>query len=425
MNTLLIRQALLNGKPCDILIEGTRFKTIAPRLDVSAARTIDGKGKAIVPAFYNTHTHAAMTLFRGYANDRALEDWLFNFIFPAERKLTRELVYIGTTLAIAEMVASGTVAFSDMYFHMDVIARAAHDAGVLANISNPIIGFDRDSYDFYKDNVYGQTMQVLEEFHNKGDGRIKADAGIHGVYTSHPPAWRQVMDFAHKHELNLHVHLSETATEHNGCIEKNACTPAKMFYDHDVFARPTNAAHGVWLTDEDINLLAEKNVSLAHNPLSNLKLASGLAPVCKMLDAGVNTALGTDGMASNNSHDLFEEMKMASLLQKYHTNNPTALPAKTALKMATQNGAKAQSRAHESGVLAEGFDADLIMLDFDNPRQTVCYDPVLSLAYSTGGRDVELTMCRGKVLYEKGEYKTIDIQRVLHDARKAQEVFVG
>ncbi|MCL2501436.1 MAG: amidohydrolase [Defluviitaleaceae bacterium] len=410
----------------DVGIEGRKIVFVGPAGTSPAGdcRVIPGEGKVLMPGLYNSHTHAAMTLFRGYANDRTLEDWLFNFIFPAERKLTPEWVYTGTMLAIAEMIASGTVAFTDMYFFMDVVARAAHDAGVLANVSNAVIGFDKDTYDFHKDNVYEQTLRTLEEFHNKNDGRIKAEASIHGVYTSHPPAWKQVMDFAEKHDLSLHIHLSETKTEHEGCVAKYGATPAKVFHDHGVLDRACTAAHGVWVTEGDIAILAGKRVSVSHNPLSNLKLASGLAPVCRMLEGGINVTLGTDGMASNNSHDLFEEMKMASLLQKYQTGDPTALPAFEALKMATVNGARAQGRAHESGKIVTGYDADLIMLDFNTPRQTVCYDPVLSLAYSTSGRDVDMTMCRGKILYEKGEYKTIDIEKLLHDARDAKEFFI-
>jgi len=187
----------------DVAVNGDTIAFIEPfdpaRHIDTATRIIDGTHKILMPGMYNGHAHAAMTLFRGYANDRTLEDWLFNFIFPAERRLTPELVHTGTLLAIAEMIASGVICFTDMYFHMDKVAQAAHEAGVLANVSNAVIGFDRDTYDFHKDNVYDQTLRTLEQFHNKHDGRIKAEASIHGVYTSHPPAWRQVMDFAHKH----------------------------------------------------------------------------------------------------------------------------------------------------------------------------------------------------------------------------------
>jgi len=390
-----------------------------------AARVIDGNNKVLMPGLYNCHTHAAMTLFRGYANDRALEDWLFNYIFPAERKLTAKLTHTGTMLAIAEMIASGTIAFSDMYFFMDDVAQAADEAGVLANVSNAVIGLEKDTYDFHKDNVYSQSLNALEQFHNKKDGRIKIDASIHGVYTSYAPAWDQVMNFAAKYNLGLHIHLSETKTEHENCIKEYGMTPTQVFNRHGLFEFPTLAAHGVWVSDKDIAILGEKGVHVSHNPMSNLKLASGLAPVDKMLKSGVNVAIGTDGMAANNSHDLFEEIKMTSLLQKYALSDPTVAPAQAVLEMATIGGAKAQGRDHESGMLVVGYDADLLMIDFDNVRQTACYDPILNLAYSTTGRDVEMTLCRGKILYEKGEYKTIDIEKLLYETRQSMAIFTG
>lgn len=409
----------------DIGICGREISYIANSKEPAptAARIIDGIGKVLMPGLYNCHSHAAMAMFRGYANDRTLEDWLFNYIFPAESKWTPELLRTGTTLAIAEMIASGIIAFTDMYSLMDTAAEVIDETGVMVNISNGIITFD-EKYSFTDDHVYAQTTRAMENFHNKGDGRIKVDASIHGVYTSHPAAWAQVLNFAHKHDLGMHVHLSETKTEHDGCIEKYSKTPAQIFNQHGVFERPTLAGHGVWVTDDDIAILAEKCVTVAHCPISNLKLASGLAPVQKMKNAGVNVAIGTDGVASNNSHDVFEELKLASILQKYATNDPTALPAFETLEMATVNGAKAQGRAHQSGMIKQGYDADVLLLDFNNPRQTVCYDPILNLAYSTSGRDVEMTICRGKVLYEKGEFKTIDIEKTLYDAQKAKEIFL-
>jgi len=380
----------------------------AAALEKSAKRIINGTHKVLMPGLYNTHTHAGMCLFRGYANDRNLEDWLFNYIFPAEAKLTPDLLKTGTTLAIAEMLQSGTVAFSDMYCYMDKIAESAHEAGILANISNGIIAFESAAegvYQFKNDKVYQQVKTAIENFGGKNennDGRVKIDASIHGCYTSFPPAWYQVTDFAAKHNLGLHVHLSETKTEQETTRKNFNTTPTKIFNQHGVFNQSTTAAHGVYLDDEDIAILAEKNVTIAHNPISNLKLASGLSPVTKLIDAGVNVSLGTDGVSSNNSHDLFEE-----------------------LKMATVNGAKAQGRAHESGQIKVGYDADIIMLDFNTPRQTMCYDPILNLAYSTNGSDVELTMCRGKILYEKGEFTTIDIEKTLHEARSAKSIFLS
>jgi 5-methylthioadenosine/S-adenosylhomocysteine deaminase len=328
-------------------------------------------------------------------------------------------VRTGTLLAMAEMLASGTVSFSDMYCHMDIVAQAVREVGMLANVSNGVIGMG-DDFDYFTCNEYNQTARALQD--TEKNGRVRVDASIHGVYTSGPSVWEQVVEFAQKNNLRMHVHLSETKTEHENCVKSYGLTPAQVFAKHGVFDVPCIAAHGVWATDDDIALLAEKGVTVVHNPLSNLKLASGLAPVAKMQKIGVNAALGTDGVSSNNSHDLFEEMKMASLLQKYLTSDPTVLPAAAALAMATINGARAQGR--ESGKIAEGCDADIIVIDMDNPRQTMCYDPVLNLAYSTSGRDVEMTMVRGKILYEKGEFTTIDIEKVLHDARAAKGIFV-
>jgi 5-methylthioadenosine/S-adenosylhomocysteine deaminase len=388
-----------------------------------AARTIDCTHKVLMPGLYNCHTHAAMTLFRGFANDRALEDWLFNHLIPAEMKLTPQLVRTGTLLAMAEMLSSGTVAFSDMYSYMDEVAKTADEAGLLANINNGAFGMERDS-SYYNCKEYEQTLRALEAGYDKKDGRIKIDASIHGVYTSYPPMWEQVADFAKKNNLRMHVHLSETKFEHESCIKNFGATPAQALAKHGVFDVPCTAAHGVWVSDDDMEIFREKGVTIAHNPLSNLKLASGLAPVTKLLERGVNVALGTDGVASNNSHDLFEEMKMASLLQKYITGDPTVMPAYETLRLATTGGAYSQGRENESGKIAEGFDADIILLDFNNPRQTMCYDPILNLAYSTSGRDVEMTIVRGRVLYEKGEFTTIDIEKVLHEAREAKKIFL-
>jgi 5-methylthioadenosine/S-adenosylhomocysteine deaminase len=390
-----------------------------------ATRVIDGTHKVLMPGLYNGHTHAAMTLLRGFANDRSLEDWLFNHIFPAEQKLTPDIVRTGVTLAIAEMVASGTVSFTDMYFFVDIAAEAVYEAGVKANLCNAVIAFDRDGYDFHADRVYAQTLNILRDFHNQGDGRIKAEASIHGVYTSFAPAWEQVVGFAREYGLGMHVHISETKTEHENCLGAYGMTPTQVFARYGVLDVPASAAHCVWVSEADMDILAEKGVSVAHNPYSNLKLASGVAPVQRMLEKGINVTLGTDGMASNNSHDLFEEIKLSSCLQKYAANDPSAAPAYVALKTATVNGAKAQGRENESGMVKEGFDADLVLMDFNTPRNSICYDPALNLAYSATGRDVAMTMCQGKILYENGEYKTIDIEKVLFEARKAQGLFAA
>ena len=391
------------------------FKEIIPQ------RTIDGTGKVLIPGMYNCHAHTPTSLLRGFANDLTLEVWLFEHIFPAEAKIKgiENAAYTGAMLAIAEMISSGTVAFSDMYWGLPLIAKAVEDSGVKANLSNGVLSFDPEGYDYRKSNDYEETVHVLEHYHKAAHGRIKAEASLHCAYTTHPDAWRQVSDFAKENGITMHVHLSETQAEHNKGKEMFDLTPAQAFARHGVFDIPAIAAHACWVTEEDIEILAEYGVTVAHNPVSNLKLASGTAPIIQMQKKGINIALGTDGMASNNTHDLFEEIKVASILQKCEQKDPTVLPAKTVFEMATVNGAKAQGR--QGGMIKEGFDADLVLLDFDNPRQTPCRDPLISLAYSTTGRDVEMTLCQGRVLYEKGEFKTIDIEKILYEAKKIAE----
>jgi len=217
----------------------------------------------------------------------------------------------------------------------------------------------------------------------------------------------------------MHLHLSETREEHENCKQKYGVTPAEILNAHGVFDVKAVAAHGVWLEEQDIEIMREKGVTVVHNPASNLKLSSGAAPIANFIKSGVNVALGTDGPSSNNSQDIIADLKLASILQKYYTGDPTALPAYEALKLATVNGAKAQGREGESGRIALGLDADLVMFDMHSPRQTLAIDPAAAIVYSCTGRDVELTMCQGRILYEKGEYKTIDIERVLFEAKQA------
>ncbi|MCL1999596.1 MAG: amidohydrolase [Turicibacter sp.] len=383
-----------------------------------AMRFIDGTNKALIPGLYNCHVHTPMSLLRGFANDLALEAWLFDYIFPAEERIknTPNAIYVGAMLSIAEMLASGTIAFSEMYFGLPDIARAAEESGVIADLSNAVISFDSNGYDYSKNIECQETLRILQEYHNAPHGRIKAVASLHCAYTTHPEAWRQVSEFAKKHEISMHVHLSESVHEHNKCIEMFGKTPTQVFAEYGVFDVPTIAAHACQVTDEDMQLLKKFDVTVAHNPVSNLKLASGIAPIAEMRARGLNVVIGTDGMASNNSHDLFEEMKIASILQKYKQNDPTVLPATSMLEMITINGAKAQGRI--GGLIEDGVSADLAMINLDSPRHTPHTNISTNLVYSATGADVELTMCQGKVLYEKGEFTTIDIEKIKHEATK-------
>ncbi len=387
--------------------------------ELSADRVIEKPYGVLMPSLINTHTHSPMCLIRGYGADLNLQDWLYNYIFPAEGQFTAQMPYIGANLMIAEMISSGTTAFTDMYFGMDTVTRAVAETGVKINASNAIMAFDHSGYDLTQTPSYTETMAILADYHHAYNGRIKAEASIHAEYTSYNDAWEQTVEFAKKHGLRMHVHLSETKTEHEECKARYGMTPTQILDKHHVFDIPTTAAHCVWVEDSDMDIMAERKVNAAHNPVSNLKLASGISPVVKMQQRGINVSIGTDSVASNDSIDMFQELKIAGILQKAVCADPTVVPAYEVLRMATANGAITQGRENECGQIKVGMDADIILLDFDTPRQTVCTDVISALAYSTDGRDVVMTLCQGKVLYENGEYKTLDIERVLYEAREA------
>lgn len=378
-------------------------------------REKDATDCIIMPGMINAHTHVSMSSMRGWADDYALQDWLFNYIFPVEGRHTPDTIYVSAMLGMAEMIRCGTISITDMYMQIPFVAQAAQEAGIYANISNGATCFDAANYDFATDGVTRQMEEMLEKYHGADDGRIRLDASIHAEYTSFPKLWQANAVFAAKHGLNMHVHLSETAKEHEECKARyGGKTPAQVLAENGVFDTRTTAAHCVYVTEEDMALLASKQVSVAHNPVSNLKLASGIAPVAKMLEMGVNVALGTDGVASNNNHDLFEEMKLAAILQKGVSGDPTLLPAHQALKMATRGGAFAQGREKEIGMLKVGYDASLIMLNTDRAHLQPVHDPLSTAVYSARGLDVCMTMVRGKVLYEDGVYRTIDLARIRH-----------
>ena len=402
-------------------IEGEKIAYVGNYYNgLKAHRVNDGAYRVLIPGLYNCHTHSPMSLLRGYANDLKLQEWLNDYIFPAEAKIraSKDAIYYGALLSIADMIASGTTAFTDMYFDLPSIAKAVDESGLKACLSNPVFTLDPDYYDLFSDDCYNETIDIILNYAGRHDSRIKADVGIHAEYTSGPKAWVQAIDFANGHNLNMHLHLSETKYEHEKCKEKYGKTPTQVFDEYSLFDDTVTAAHCVWLEDADMDILADRNVSVAHNPVSNLKLASGIAPVYKMLKKGINVALGTDGVSSNNSNDLFEEIKLASILQKNLADDATVVKAHEALKMATVNGARAQGRQYESGMIKAGYDADIVMLDFNTTRQTACYDHISNIVYSVTGRDVLLTMCQGKILYENGEHKTIDIEKLIYNARK-------
>ncbi|MBQ9785257.1 MAG: amidohydrolase [Clostridia bacterium] len=389
--------------------------TDAP-VDCTGATVIEGRGDLLIPAFYNAHCHAAMTLFRGYGEDLPLQRWLEERIFPAEDRLTYQSVYTATKLAIAEMIRGGVVSFSDMYMFEDAVAEAALEMGVKANLSRSLVSFD-PNIDVTNDKRFAEAQRLYKTYHNAGDGRVKIEFSLHAEYTNVPRYCAYVGEYTAAHGIGMHIHLSETEKEHNECIARHGKTPARFFYDLGVLDTRTLAAHCVWVSDEDIALLAEKGVTAVHNPVSNLKLGSGVMPLRKLLDAGVNVALGTDGVASNNRLDLMREMQTAAILHKGIGRDPAITVASEMLPLATRNGALAQGRA-DCGRVEVGMRADLILIDRNSFHNMPSYDDYAMLCYSADRHDVRVTMADGRILYQNGEYTCIDEERLRHEARE-------
>ena len=381
-------------------------------------REMDMSGKLLLPGLFNCHTHTPMTLLRGVGSDLPLQTWLFDNIFPVEARLTPEMMRVGTELALLEMISTGTVSFTDMYFYPDAMVEAILRSGMKANISQHVQAFDAG--DKYAANQQARVMEhLVESYHGAGEGRIRVDACLHAEYTNFSEdVARGVAAFSREHGLYNHVHLSETASEHADCKARHGMTPAGWFESVGMFDRPCTAAHCVWIEPADQEIFKKYGVSVAHNPTSNMKLGSGFAPVAALLDGGVNVALGTDGTASNNNLNLFEEMHLAAIIHNGYSNDAALMPAKKLVEMATVNGAKAQGRM-DTGVLEAGKKADLIALDLEKPHLVPDLDTTALLTYSAQGSDVVLTMVDGQILYENGEFLTLDRERILFEAREA------
>ena len=375
---------------------------------------INGEGMVLMPGLINCHTHLPMSLLRGYADDYDLATWLNDYIFPREDRLDGRAVKAATLLSIAECLRFGVTSVSDMYNFCDEIAQAVAESGIKANIGRGTTLF-ADEFDFETYPACLELTELKQKWDGYDNGRIKVEASIHAEYTSDHRLWDALAEYAVNEGLGMQVHLSETQAEHEACKEKYGLTPAQVLDCHHVFDTHAVAAHCVWLEPEDMRLLAKRGVSAVHCPVSNLKLASGRADVIAMIRAGMNVALGTDGAASNNNLDLFEEIKAAALLAKSRNQDPKALPAQAALLMATVCGARAQRRERECGMIKEGLDADLIMLDFTQPHLMPCHNVLSHLAYCASGHDVVMTMVRGKILYAAGKYNTIDLSAVVRE----------
>ncbi len=397
----------------DIIDIGTP-EVIAARYD--AAETIDARSDVVLPGLVNTHTHAPMVMYRGLADDLALMDWLQKYIFPAEAKtVSPEMVRVGTRLAALEMIESGTTTFADMYYFEEEIAKATREAGLRGVLGETVIQFPVADARTPAD-ALARTEAYIKAF--KGDSLITPAVAPHSMYTVDESTLRACAALGRKYDVPVLIHLSETEDEVKIARDQHQAT-STQYLDRIGFWGPrTVAAHGVWVTDEDIQILKARGVGVSHNPESNMKLASGAAPVTKYLKAGVALGLGTDGAASNNDLDMIEAMRQAAFLAKLATHDPTAVPAQTALDMATIGGARALGMERQIGSLETGKRADLIAVSMSSARQTPMYDAVSHLVYVTRGDDVRTTIVNGKVLMKERQLRTLDRAAVIADANR-------
>lgn len=365
---------------------------------------IEGKNLVAMPGFINAHTHAAMTMFRGLGDDLPLDVWLQEKMWPAEDKLTPEDVYWAVKLALVEMIKSGTTAFADMYFLMEEAISAIEESGLKASLCRAMAPFQGD-YQY----VLKEAKDFIYKWRGAASGRISAVYGPHAPYTCPPQFLKEVAAEAKKDGAGIHIHLSETIKEIEEIKEQYGCSPIELALETGLLDVHVLAAHCVHVNDRDIAILAEKGASVAHNPQSNLKLGSGIAPVPAMLKAGIPVALGTDGTASNNNLDMIEEMRTAALLHKGYNMDPTLVPASEAVKMATVNGALAMGMSN-SGSLKVGHKADLILLDFNQAHLFPQWDTVSHIVYSAQASDVHTMIVDGNIIMHNREIKTIDAE---------------
>jgi len=405
--------------PGAVAIDGTTIvavdtpEAIARRY--SATDVIRANGAVIMPGLINTHGHAAMVMYRGLADDLALMDWLQKFIFPAEAKtVSPEMVRVGTRLAALEMIQSGTTLHTDMYYFEEEVARATKQAGMRGVLGQTVIGFPVADA-----KTPAEALARAEAFMNAftHDPLIVATVAAHSMYTVDAETLKATRDLARRFGAPLLTHLAETEDEVTQSLAAHGLTPAAYFDSLGFWDTPAVAAHGVHITDADIAILQKHGVGLSHNPESNMKLASGAAPVTKCLNAGIAVGLGTDGAASNNDLDMFEAMRQTAFLHKLVEKDPTAASAQSVLEMATLGGAKALGMADRIGSLEPGKLADLIVVSMQSARQTPMYNPISHLVYVTRGDDVRTTIVNGRILMRDRRVLTLDAPAVLAQAR--------
>lgn len=399
-------------------VDGDKIVSIGTERPEGEYDTVkDMTGKLLMPGLINCHSHIAMTLLRGVGSGLPLHEWLFDSIFPIEDRLVREDVAAASRFALLEMIAGGTTSFSDMYFFPTETAEAVTQAGIKANLNRCVQCF-ADDQTVEQTYQIPESLSLFEQYHNAENGRIRIDFSIHAEYTCKSHIVKAYSEMCRERGGRMHIHLAETAREQQECIDRYGKTPTEWFESLGTFDSPTAAAHCVAVTESDMDILSAHNVSVVHNPTSNLKLGSGFAPIRRMMDKGIHVTLGTDGVASNNNLNMFEEMHLADIMHDGYHNDPTHIKSAEVLDMVTVNGAKLQGR-NDTGVLEVGKKADIIAIDLTKPHLYPNFDTVALLTCSAQASDVCMTMVDGKILYENGLFLTLDAEKVTADMKQA------
>ena len=423
-NEMIIRNVkyFADGKVLEgnIFIKNDKISRITnEKLDFKGKNIIDGQGKFATAGFVNTHTHASMTLLRSYSDDKALMDWLNKDIWPIEDKMNNRDIYWGAALAAVEMIKGGTTSFMDMYGpNMEEVAKVVEESGMRGVLCRGIIGI------FNGDEKLQTNIELFKNFHGAANGRITVMFGPHAIYTCPPDFLKKIADTAKSLGAEIHMHMNETLDEINECVKKYGKRPFEVVEETGLLDLGFLAAHCVHLSDNEIEIMRKKNVRVAHNPGSNMKLASGISPVNKMLEKNLIVGIGTDGASSNNNLDMLEEIRLAALLAKIDTMSPLAIPADVALKMGTEDGAKAVGFKN-IGKIEVGYKADITLWNMSGVEWQPNYNPISLLVYSANSSSADTVIVDGKILMQNRELKTLDEEKIIFEFNKCANRLTG
>lgn len=407
----------IDGSVKNILIEGNTIKSIGEEKDRSGT-VLDGTKKLVLPGLVNTHTHLAMTLLRGFGDDLPLQEWLETKVWPTEKRLTAEGVYYGSLLGAVEMVKSGTTCFVDMYFYCRDIAKAVEKIGIRGYLGSGIFDFPSPE----SENPFETAVKFIEEYKNRNELIVPVMAP-HALYTCSEETFFKCLDVAQDHDLLFHTHVSETEQEVKEFQEQKGVTPVEFLYSNGFLSEKFLGAHCVWLTDKEIDMVAEKHAKVSHNPVSNMKIAAGVMRLPEMVKKNVTVSLATDGAASNNSLDMFEVMKVCALLHKVCNNDPTAVTARQVFEMATLNGA--ESLGLKAGVIQEGYLADLLLIDVNAANAVPYHDFVSNVVYSMQSGNVDTVICNGEIIMRERKLLNVNEEEILEKAGEIAEDMVS